>query len=85
MAPPPSLLATALLLLLLAIAGGPNAAAVAEAVRYQTLVATPLSTHPYTATAVEDDGLFQGSLAADEGGAAASTVGLRVVHRDDFG
>jgi hypothetical protein len=84
MAPPPSLLATALLLLLLAIAGGPNAAAVAEAVRYQTLVATPLSPHPYTATAVEDDGLFQGSLAADEGGAAASTVGLRVVHRDDF-
>ncbi|KAG8051440.1 hypothetical protein GUJ93_ZPchr0001g31487 [Zizania palustris] len=82
MASPPLLASSALLLLLLAAA--PNAA-VAKDVRYQTLVATPLSPHPYSAPAavVEDDDVFLGSLAADEGG-AASTVDLRVVHRDDF-
>uniref|UniRef100_A0A0D9V2L1 Peptidase A1 domain-containing protein n=1 Tax=Leersia perrieri TaxID=77586 RepID=A0A0D9V2L1_9ORYZ len=81
MASPPALLSSALLLLLLAGAGAST-----NAVRYQTLVATPLSSHPYTAPAAvagEDDGLFEGSLAAGESD-AASTVGLRLVHRDDF-
>ncbi|KAL5221555.1 hypothetical protein ABZP36_026268 [Zizania latifolia] len=83
MASPP-LLASSSALLLLLLAAAPDAS-VARAVKYETLVATPFSPHPYSAPAAvaEDDDVFLGSLAAEEGG-AASTVGLRVVHRDDF-
>ncbi|KAK3161207.1 hypothetical protein QOZ80_1BG0073870 [Eleusine coracana subsp. coracana] len=68
----------ALLLLLLLAAS--NAAALAEQVEF---VATPLSPHPYTAPAAEDDETaFGGSLAATED--ASPTAQFRVVHRDAF-
>ncbi|CAO2179329.1 unnamed protein product [Urochloa humidicola] len=67
----------ALLLLLLAAAD-----ALAKPVEYHSFAATPLSPHPYTAPATDDEDVFGGSLAAAEDGAAAMRFG--VVHRDAF-
>ncbi|XP_062204143.1 aspartyl protease family protein 2-like [Phragmites australis] len=71
----------AALLLLLAASN----AALAKAVEYHSLAATPLSPQAYTASASDaGEDVFGGSLAAAQEGAAASAVHFRVLHRDVF-
>lgn len=84
MAPPSPLVSLSALLLLLAAAAS---SATAKPVQTQSLLVTPLSPTPFSASSElargDDKDVFAGNLAAAED-ATPSTVQFSVVHRDDF-